>query len=166
MRILRLCIPHSIERMDETPIINNMYFLIGIAGIVLLILGCAYVYSIVIQPEENPIETELISPSQTTNVETIQENDTETNETNKDTQLPTKSVSSPASETWCFVGEDLSGRYCVKVPSDSACPSSRSFRTRIECELVSGSHMPAGITRDGVSFRPLQSMKIDDSRKS
>ena len=67
----------------------------------------------------------------------------------------------PPSETWCFVGEDLSGRYCVKVPSHKACNSDRSFQTREDCEMISGSHMPAGIMRNGTNFRPLRSMRFD-----
>ena len=65
-------------------------------------------------------------------------------------------------ESWCFVGEDLSGRYCVKVPSEEACDDNRTFKSRADCELVEGSHMPAGITKDGIHFRPLEYMKFSD----
>lgn len=48
-------------------------------------------------------------------------------------------------ETWCFVGEDLTGRFCVKVPSAKSCSHDRTFGSRSDCEMTPGSHMPAGI---------------------
>ena len=68
----------------------------------------------------------------------------------------------PKKETWCFVGEDLSGRYCVQVPSEKACTSDRVHPSRSACEMVISSHMPAGIMRNGVGFRPLASMNFHD----
>jgi hypothetical protein len=65
--------------------------------------------------------------------------------------------------SWCFVGEDLSGRYCVKVPSEESCDPHRLFKSRDECELVKASHMPAGITHNGADFLPLADMKILDN---
>ena len=77
---------------------------------------------------------------------------------------PTKATKK---EVWCFVGEDLSGRYCVQVPSEKACTSNRVHRNRAECEMVAGSHMPAGIQREGVGFRSLASMNVlDDSLRN
>jgi hypothetical protein len=51
----------------------------------------------------------------------------------------------PTSESWCFVGEDLTGRYCVKVPSASSCEASRYFPTRSDCELQKANALPAGV---------------------
>jgi hypothetical protein len=51
----------------------------------------------------------------------------------------------PPSESWCFVGEDLTGRYCVKVPSASSCEASRYFPTRSDCELQKANALPAGV---------------------
>jgi hypothetical protein len=48
-------------------------------------------------------------------------------------------------ETWCFVGEDLTGRFCVKVPSAKSCSHDRTFGSRSDCEMTPGSHMPAGV---------------------
>lgn len=63
----------------------------------------------------------------------------------------------PDTEAWCFVGEDLTGRYCVKVPSNSSCDASRTYTSRSECEMVSAQHLPAGIiTKQGAGMRPLQ----------
>lgn len=62
----------------------------------------------------------------------------------------------PDTESWCFVGEDLTGRYCVKVPSKSSCESSRTFTSRQDCEMVPAQHLPAGvITKQGAGMLPL-----------
>ncbi len=64
-------------------------------------------------------------------------------------------------ETWCFVGEDLVGRWCVAVPKPDLCPGERSFASRSECELTQANHMPAGlIQNNGVSMLPLAQAKI------
>jgi hypothetical protein len=61
----------------------------------------------------------------------------------------------PDTESWCFVGEDLTGRYCVKVPSAKSCEASRTYRSRQDCELVSAQHLPAGIiTKNGAGMLP------------
>ncbi len=49
---------------------------------------------------------------------------------------------------WCYVGEDLTGRFCVKVPSPELCPKARAFRTRAECEMVTASPMPLTIQQN------------------
>lgn len=53
------------------------------------------------------------------------------------------------SETWCFVGEDLAGRYCVKVPNEDACTKERSYASRSDCELTPANAMPSGNLKDG-----------------
>lgn len=59
-------------------------------------------------------------------------------------------------ESWCFVGEDLSGRYCVRVPSEKSCDPDRTFLDRSACEMTAASHMPAGIvSKGGVGLLPL-----------
>ena len=72
-------------------------------------------------------------------------------------------VHTPSS--WCFVGEDLSGRYCVKVPSEESCDPDRTFRTHSDCAIINATHMPAGIIRGDGQLQPLQSMKFHDSVK-
>ena len=52
-------------------------------------------------------------------------------------------------ENWCFVGEDLTGRWCVKVPNAAACSPERLFSSRPGCELVEASASPAGINKNG-----------------
>jgi hypothetical protein len=62
----------------------------------------------------------------------------------------------PDTEAWCFVGEDLTGRYCVKVPSAKSCDANRRYKSRQDCEMVSAQHLPAGvITKQGAGMLPL-----------
>jgi len=64
-------------------------------------------------------------------------------------------------EHWCFVGEDLSGRYCVRVPSDKQCTSERLFHSRVDCEMAAANHLPAGVlTRNGDKYVPLATKNI------
>ena len=63
-------------------------------------------------------------------------------------------------ETWCFVGEDFDSRYCVKVPSEKSCTPDRIFHSSSDCEMIKGSHMPAGVTKHGNDFKPIQSMNF------
>jgi len=61
-----------------------------------------------------------------------------------------------AGESWCFVGEDLTGRWCVRVPSDRACDANRTFASRAACELIQGNALPAGIVQNnGVNMLSL-----------
>jgi len=39
-----------------------------------------------------------------------------------------------AEQTWCLVGEDTTGRWCIQVPSKKACDSDRTFTTKNACE--------------------------------
>jgi len=58
-------------------------------------------------------------------------------------------------ESWCFVGEDLTGRYCVKVPSADSCDSNRVFESRSDCELQKANHLPAGVVNENGTLAPL-----------
>lgn len=66
---------------------------------------------------------------------------------------------SPPPVAWCFVGEDLTGRYCVKVPSAESCDRTRVFNSQQDCELQAGNAMPAGVVsaHDGLKKIPLSS---------
>ena len=50
---------------------------------------------------------------------------------------PDSSVAS-SDQTWCFLGEDMVGRWCVQVSSPSMCPTDRSFASKNRCEGRSG----------------------------
>ncbi len=66
---------------------------------------------------------------------------------------------SPSTESWCFVGEDKTGRWCVKVPNSHACDPDRTFSTQSDCELVTASHMPLGfLSQGGQSQIPLSAI--------
>jgi len=70
-------------------------------------------------------------------------------------------------QTWCFVGEDNTGRYCVKVPATDLCEPIRTFGSRESCELTEGSQMPlAMVTQGGHSKTPISSLHITDSAKA
>lgn len=49
-------------------------------------------------------------------------------------------------ESWCFVGENTLGRYCIK--SEKCGPLDR-FPSREACELTEASALPLGITKEG-----------------
>jgi len=71
------------------------------------------------------------------------------------TQSTSERHPEPPSESWCFVGEDLTGRYCVKVPAASSCDSDRLFRSRSDCELQRANALPAGVINENGSMTPL-----------
>jgi hypothetical protein len=59
-------------------------------------------------------------------------------------------------ENWCFVGEDATGRWCVKVPQPDACSPERLFSSRPACELVTASPLPLGLlSKGGAEMHPL-----------
>jgi hypothetical protein len=58
----------------------------------------------------------------------------------------------PQGQTWCFVGEDVQGRWCLQVPSKHACDSNRSFPSEEDCKLVPASPMPLGVATRGDSL--------------
>jgi len=69
-------------------------------------------------------------------------------------------------QTWCFIGEDNTGRYCVKVPRADLCDPVRTFGQRESCELVEGSQMPLAIvTKSGHSVTPISKTTIVNSAK-
>jgi len=74
---------------------------------------------------------------------------------------PVEQIASPSPPpvAWCFVGEDLTGRYCVKVPSAESCDRTRVFNSQQDCELNNGNAMPAGVVspHDGRKMTPLSS---------
>jgi hypothetical protein len=67
-----------------------------------------------------------------------------------------------ARETWCLVGEDLNGRYCIRVPGPHSCTHERSFLSRDQCELTPAMHLPAGaVENGGLQLDPLKNHKFD-----
>ena len=39
-----------------------------------------------------------------------------------------------AEQTWCLVGEDMAGRWCLQVPSPKHCEPIRTYKTKNQCE--------------------------------
>lgn len=39
-----------------------------------------------------------------------------------------------AEQTWCLVGEDMAGRWCIQVPTPKHCEPIRSYKTKNQCE--------------------------------
>jgi hypothetical protein len=37
-------------------------------------------------------------------------------------------------QTWCLVGEDMAGRWCLQVQSPAGCEPSRTYKTKNQCE--------------------------------
>lgn len=73
--------------------------------------------------------------------------------------VPSPAGAARKAETWCFVGEDLTGRWCVRVPAPAACTAERTFPSRSECELVNASRLPLGIVGGaGTSMTPMASL--------
>ncbi len=157
--------------MEAQPASNQSYVYILIGFAVFIGLLCLYAYFYYSKkPEEKPVETapepaDEPKEDATNALSKAVRFDVPDNE-DEDDQPETENEPIHSTQSWCFVGEDLSGRYCVKVPSDASCTSDRLFKSREECEMVNGSHMPAGITRDGHDFRSLESMKFSDHMRN
>ena len=79
----------------------------------------------------------------------------------RDVGRPTPHKPWNKNETWCFVGEDLTGRACVKVPSPKSCDEERTFGTRNDCELQTANAMSSGVIKNGgTSMIPLASLGL------
>ncbi len=65
------------------------------------------------------------------------------------TTTPTPPTDDPRTyvpESWCFVGENTLGRYCIQ--SEKCGPLDR-FPSREACELTEASALPLGVTKEG-----------------
>jgi hypothetical protein len=64
-------------------------------------------------------------------------------------------------ESWCFIGEDKTGRWCLRVPTSHACDPDRTYTSQADCELVTASEMPLGFLKNGgVSSMPLSAIPV------
>jgi hypothetical protein len=58
-------------------------------------------------------------------------------------------------ESWCFVGEDVVGRWCVRVPNPHSCTPDRLFDSEDNCTYVSASALPLGVVKEGgAEYKP------------
>jgi hypothetical protein len=44
-------------------------------------------------------------------------------------------------QTWCLVGEDMAGRWCLQVKSPAACEANRTYSTKNKCETSSNPNL-------------------------
>ena len=58
-------------------------------------------------------------------------------------------------ESWCFVGEDVVGRWCVRVPFPQSCTPDRLFDSEDSCTYVPASALPLGVVKEGgAEYKP------------
>ena len=110
-------------------------------GIVFVVLISGLVYFFLAQ--SNPSLTSLAGLQESTAAAILSVQDT----TSPLAQLKTQTNTLPTNpgETWCFLGEDDTGRWCVKVPVPSLCEPSRSYGGRDPCEMTLAQKLPLGL---------------------
>jgi hypothetical protein len=60
---------------------------------------------------------------------------TQSLETSSDVTTHKEPSADSAEQFWCFVGEDMVGRWCVQVLSPNMCPSERTYANKNACEM-------------------------------
>lgn len=110
-------------------------------GIVFIVLVSGLVYYFLAQ--SNPSLTSFAGLQESTAAAIQSVQDT----TSPLAQLKTQTNTLPTNpgETWCFLGEDDTGRWCVKVPVPSLCEPSRSYGGRDPCEMTLAQKLPLGL---------------------
>lgn len=128
-------------------------------GVVLLVLVAGLVYYFVVQKESHPWYATRISwmeylfgPGANTETGETVETGAAAAVATQDTTSPlaqlktqTNSLPTKPGETWCFLGEDNTGRWCVKVPLPSLCEPARSYGGRDPCEMTLAQQLPLGL---------------------
>lgn len=114
---------------------STNYWLIGI--LVVLAIAVAYVYLL---PTSGPEPEPEPAPE----------------------PVPEPALEPATRQHWCLVGEDLTGRYCVRVPSEASCDSERLYNDQITCEgMPQGMRLPAGrVMKHGMDMQLLRNMNI------
>lgn len=118
----------------------NWWLWLSIIGLTLLVVGFFVWYWDLLKP---------VKPTETVSLNTVSQTDTSVRlESDQSMQ-----------ETWCFVGEDKTGRWCLRVPNSHACDPDRTYTSQADCELVTASEMPLGFLKNGgVSSMPLSAI--------
>jgi hypothetical protein len=131
-------------------------------GVVLLLFVAGIVVYFLVQKESHPWYASRISwmeylfgpgaAKETAAATEIGTQDT----TSPLSQLKTQTNSIPTKpgETWCFLGEDNTGRWCVKVPMPSLCEPSRSYGGRDPCEMTLAQQLPLGLVGNNDKVSP------------
>jgi hypothetical protein len=39
-----------------------------------------------------------------------------------------------AEQTWCFIGDDIAGRWCIQVHDEKSCDNNRAYKSKNACE--------------------------------
>lgn len=117
---------------------GSLWLYVGITGLIVLVVAGIYYY---VYAPAKPLDILPVVPVAPT---------------------PVPSTSNVAIPTaWCLVGEDLSGRYCVRVPSVYSCDPNRTFDSRESCELTPAQALPSGIQlAGGQAMKPLSSLSL------
>ena len=145
----------------KSAISTTPWLLIGIST-VLLVGGLVFFF--IVQKESHPWYTKRISwmnylfgtPDTEYSISTYVQDTTSPLLKKQTSDMPVK-----PSETWCFVGEDNTGRWCVKVPLPSLCEPIRTYGSRNSCEMTLAQQLPSGIvTKGGQSTKPLASLSL------
>lgn len=98
------------------------WFWSAVVALLLVLVGLAFWKFGVFNPPSIPIYTETEKP---------------------------RPASANKEETWCFVGEDMTGRWCVRVPHRGSCDPERSYSSKSDCQLTAASRMPLGVNMEG-----------------
>ncbi len=76
------------------------------------------------------------------------------------TPAPAPTKSDPRAykpQTWCFIGENTLGRYCVQSDAKHCGPLD-TYPSREACEYTESSALPLGVTQDGgLVYNPFMS---------
>lgn len=147
---------NSIPLSNEATPSTIPWLYIGI-GVVLLLLVAGLAFYFLVQKESHPWYASRISWMEYlfgspggpgANTDTAAATEVAAQDTTSPlTQLKTQTNSLPTApgETWCFLGEDNTGRWCVKVPLPSLCEPSRSYGGRDPCEMTLAQQLPLGL---------------------
>jgi hypothetical protein len=131
---------------------TNAWF-ISLVCLVVLLGGVFYV---VVNKESHPWYSTRISwmeylfgpPVRTAAaIQSIQDTTSPLAQLDTQTNVVPRAPTAPG-ETWCFLGEDTTGRWCVKVPVPSLCEPSRSYGGRDPCEMTLAQKLPLGTVKD------------------
>lgn len=144
---------NSIPLSNEATPSTIPWLYIGI-GVVLLLLVAGLAFYFLVEKESHPWYASRISWMEYlvglpgANTETAAATEIGAQDTTSPlAQLKTQTNSLPTApgETWCFLGEDNTGRWCVKVPLPSLCEPSRSYGGRDPCEMTLAQQLPLGL---------------------
>jgi hypothetical protein len=90
---------------------------------------------------ETPLQAALNSQSDVTKSESAKLDYSKTRTESKSKKIETSKADSviknveSSEQSWCLVGEDMAGRWCVQVKGPSQCDPMRTYTTKNKCEI-------------------------------